>query len=225
MRAYIVSMRYKSIFEKCYKLYFVSVILTIVHVRLSEEGICICDVGCSTGHAALTIAGKFPKSTIYGFDISEEAVAMAKQDAKDKGLDNVTFGINDLCALPDDWTNKWDLMLLWDIAHDVPETSKAFRETYRTLKPGGIVSMLDMNMHTEHTDNMQVPYARFVYGNSLFHCLPVSLRFKDGEGMGAAWGQEKAVKMIRDAGFVDIETFSKPTQSKMHFVFKKIALE
>ena len=150
---------------------------------------------------------------------------MAKQDAKDKGLDNVTFGINDLCALPDDWTNKWDLMLLWDIAHDVPETSKAFRETYRTLKPGGIVSMLDMNMHTEHADNMEVPYARFVYGNSLFHCLPVSLRFKAGEGMGAAWGQEKAVKMIRDAGFIDIETFSKPTQSKMHFVFTKVALE
>ena len=196
-----------------------------MHVRLSDEGICVCDAGCSTGHAALTIAEKFPKSTIYGFDISEEAVAIAKQDAKDKGLDNVTFGINDLCALPADWTDKWDLMLLWDVAHDVPETSKAFRETYRSLKPGGTVSMVDTNVHTEHTDNIDVPHARFVYGVSLFRCLTLSLQFNNSEGLGTAWGKEKAAQLIRDAGFIDTKTFSKPTQIKMHFVLTKAALE
>ena len=100
--------------------------------RISEDGISICDVGCSIGHVALTLAEKFPKSIIYGFDVSEEAVAMANEDAKDRGLDNVTFGVNDACALPDDWTNKWDFMTMWDVAHDVPETSKALREMYRT---------------------------------------------------------------------------------------------
>ncbi|KAI0235433.1 hypothetical protein LSAT2_014071 [Lamellibrachia satsuma] len=190
-----------------------------------EEGISICDVGCSIGHVALTIAEKFPKSVIYGFDISEEAVALASQDANDKRLTNVTFGVNDLCALPVDWTNKWDLMMMWDVAHDVPQTSKALRETYRVLKPGGVVSMVDANMYTEHADNVDVRHARFIYGVSLCHCMPVSLYLEGGEGMGAAWGQEKAVQMLREAGFTDIKTFSKSTQYEMHFVLSKAALE
>ena len=169
--------------------------------HISEDGICICDAGCSTGHVALVIGEMFPNSVIYGIDISEEAIAVANRTAKENCLDNVTFGVHNLCDLPMDWTNKWDVTLLWDVVHDVPETSKAFREVYRTLKPGGSVSMVDINMHTAHADNINFPHARFAYGMSLFQCMTLSLYAEGGEGMGAAWGQEKAVEMIRDAGF------------------------
>ena len=170
---------------------------------------------------ALTLAEKFPTSVIYGFDVSEEAVAMANEDAKGRGLGNVTFGVNDACALPDDWTNKWDFMTMWDVAHDVPETSKALREMYRTLKPGGVFSMVDINAHTEHADNIGSPHVRFIYGISLFHCMPVSLNFEGGEGMGAAWGLEKATQMLRDAGFTDVKTYTKPEHHEMHYVISK----
>ena len=43
--------------------------------------------------------------------------------------------------------------------------------------------------------------------------------------MTAAWGEEKAVQMLREAGFTDIKTYSKHTQSKMYFVVSKAALE
>ena len=130
---------------------------------------------------ALIIGEKFPKSVIHGIDISVEAVAVANQDAKARGLDNVTFGVHDVCALPGDWSNKWDLITMWDVAHDVPETSKALREVYRTVKPGGNASMVDMNLHTEHADNIDAPMAPFIYGASLFHCMPVSLHFEGGK--------------------------------------------
>ena len=159
-------------------------------------------MGCSSGHVALSIADKFPKSVIYGIDISEKAIADDNRTAKDKCIDNVTFGVHNLCELPNDWTNKWDVIMLWDVVHDVPETSKAFREVYRTLKPGGTVSIVDVNMHTDHADNIDNPNARVVYGMRLFHCMTVSLYHEGGEGMGAAWGQERVEEMIRDAGFI-----------------------
>ena len=174
---------------------------------------------------ALVLAEKFPNSVIYGIDISDKAIAVANRAAKDRCLDNVTFGVQNLCELPTDWTNKWDVIMLWDVAHDVPETSKAFREVYRTLKPGGSVSMVDINMHTDHADNIDNPNARFAYGMSLFHCMTVSLYVEGGEGMGAAWGQEKAAEMIREAGFIDIKLSSLFGEAKMNYAFSKAAIE
>ena len=174
---------------------------------------------------ALVIAEMFPNSVIYGIDISEEAIAVANRTAKDKCLDNVTFGVHNLCDLPKDWTNKWDVIMLWDVAHDVPETSKAFREVYRTLKPGGSVSMVDINMHTDHADNIDFPHARFAYGMSLFQCMTLSLYAEGGEGMGAAWGQEKAAEMILEAGFIDMKLSSQFSKVKMNFAFSKAAVE
>lgn len=48
---------------------------------------------------------------------------------------------------------------------------------------------------------------QFFYTISLFHCMTVSLAL-DGEGLGAMWGEQKALEMLGDAGFtkIDVET-------------------
>ena len=65
-----------------------SVTLIIIYVWFSEDSIQRTEEGYNSGHMAFAIVKKFPMSTIYGFDISEEAIAVAKQYAKDKGMDN-----------------------------------------------------------------------------------------------------------------------------------------
>ena len=47
----------------------------------------------------------------------------------------------------------------------------------------------------------------FMYGFSLLHCMTVSLA-QDGAGLGAAWGEQTAVRMLHEAGFrrVDVCT-------------------
>jgi len=41
------------------------------------------------------------------------------------------------------------------------------------------------------------------------HCLTVSLA-QGGAGLGAAWGEELAVQMLRDAGFEDVTVNTLP---------------
>ena len=48
------------------------------------------------------------------------------------------------------------------------------------------------------------PLASFMYAISLSHCMTVSLAL-DGEGLGAMWGEEKALEMFADAGFTNVD--------------------
>jgi hypothetical protein len=41
------------------------------------------------------------------------------------------------------------------------------------------------------------------------HCVSVSLA-QNGAGLGAMWGKEKAVEMLRDAGFTYVEVRTLP---------------
>lgn len=55
----------------------------------------------------------------------------------------------------------------------------------------------------EGVANREHPMGPFLYTVSLMHCLPVGL-VDGGAGLGMRWGQEKAVQMLRRAGFSDI---------------------
>ena len=81
--------------------------------------------------------------------------------------------------------------------------------------------MIDVNLHTDPVDNIGCSYARYSYGMSLFHCMTISLYHEHGEGMGSAWGVEKAAEMLRTAGFANVDTIIKPNMSKAHYVMRK----
>ena len=49
-------------------------------------------------------------------------------------------------------------------------------------------------------NNLDFPMAAFLYTASCMHCMPVSLG-QDGAGLGAMWGWETAVEMLKEAGF------------------------
>ena len=162
-------------------------------------------MGSGTGRVVLTLAERFPKSTIWGLDCSDEAISNAKRLVKEKMLPNVYFQVQDVCAMPSTWTNKWHCVVLFEVAHDVSHTSVLMREIMRTLKPGSFLLLVDINMHTGHQANIDDPIAPMVYGISLFHCMPVSLHTAGGEGVGAAWDREKACHMLQEAGFTKVK--------------------
>jgi len=140
-----------------------------------ESGIEMAELGCSTGYVSFILAKRFPKSTIYGYDISEEAVEFANKKAQSLGIRNVHFFSQDCCKMPEDWTGKWEYMVALDLVHDVPKTTDVLREICRVLKPGCFASIIDINVHTNLEDNLNSPVAGLVYTMSLFHCMPVSL--------------------------------------------------
>ena len=57
---------------------------------------------------------------------------------------------------------------------------------------------------TKIVENLDHPLAPFLYTTSTMHCMTVSLAL-DGEGLGTMWGEQKALELLTEAGFGDVE--------------------
>ena len=69
----------------------------IAKCQLPSANCRIVDVGIGSGVIALSLAAKFPGATIYGVDVSEDALQLARENAKRLGLsDRIQFLKSDL---------------------------------------------------------------------------------------------------------------------------------
>ncbi|MGH3461450.1 MAG: hypothetical protein ACRDP9_08250, partial [Kribbellaceae bacterium] len=74
----------------------------------------------------------------------------------------------------------------------------------RALRSDGVFLMVDIKASGNVADNLELPWAAFLYTVSTMHCMTVSLGL-DGDGLGTAWGYQLATSMLRDAGFSQVE--------------------
>src|SRR5215475_15545393 len=169
-----------------------------------EAGIRVADVGCGTGHCVALMARRFPKSTFVGYDISEEGIAEARAAAR--GLDNASFEVQDVAKLEP--STPFDLITAFDAIHDQADPAGVLRRIRAALAPGGTFLMLDVCASSELADNVGLPMAPYLYTMSTMHCMSVSLA-AGGPGLGSAWGHQLATRMLREAGFTDVELFER----------------
>ncbi len=167
-----------------------------------ESGIDVLDVGCGRGHAMMELAQRFPKSSFAGYDLSPEAIGYARTRAKELGLNNIRFEQRDLSAFAE--PERYDFITGFDVIHDQKSPSGLLSGVQRSLRSGGVFLAQDIFGSSEVGHNIGGPVAPFVYTISCLHCMTVSLA-QGGEGLGAAWGKELAVSMMRDAGFTDVK--------------------
>ena len=165
-----------------------------------EWGIDVLDVGCGAGLALNTIAAAYPRSRFVGYDFSSEAVAAATAESIRRGLSNVRFETRDVALLDGEIRNGFDLVTAFDAVHDQARPADVLRNVRAALRPGGTFLMQDILAHSCHHENMDNPFAPFIYTISCMHCMSVSLAH-GGPGLGAAWGKETALRMLDDAGF------------------------
>ena len=171
-------------------------------INISEQGICVLDVACGEGVAAITMARHFPKSQFYAFDFSDAAIRAALESVSEMRLTNVHMVCCDAAALPADWTGKFQYIFSRSGIHDQPHPSVGLKELYRVIADNGVMSVLEPNCHSSIADNISLAgAAASVYAFSLMNCLPISLSYEGSEGLGAAWGQEVATAMLQKCGF------------------------
>jgi ubiquinone/menaquinone biosynthesis C-methylase UbiE len=168
-----------------------------------ETGIEVADIGCGSGRALNQLAALYPKSRFTGYDLCEEAVDTANREAATLGLTNVRFVAVDATHLPGE--AQFDLIFTFDAVHDQAHPAVVLANIRRLLKPGGVYLMQDIDSASDVADNLDRPLASFIYAISCMHCMTVSLA-QGGEGLGAAWGEELALAMLKDAGFGEVKT-------------------
>jgi release factor glutamine methyltransferase len=72
-------------------------LVELVESRMLNDGARVIDVGTGSGVIALCLAAKFPHATVYATDISDEALALARENAQRLGLESrVDFRKGDL---------------------------------------------------------------------------------------------------------------------------------
>ena len=165
-------------------------------VEQLDRGIDVLDVGCGSGHAVNVMARAFPKSRFTGYDFSEEGIAAGRLEAR--GLANAQFEVVDVATIQE--SARFDFITAFDAIHDQAQPRTVLAGIARVLRPTGSFLMVDTRASSNLEENVGGPMAPFLYSVSTLHCMTVSLAL-DGEGLGAAWGEQKAHELLIEAGF------------------------
>jgi len=168
-----------------------------------DEGIDVLDLGCGRGRAINALARLYPRSRFVGLDLSEEAIATARHEAR--GLANVSYIVQDATTF--DAAQAYDHVFTFDAIHDQARPDVVLSAIRRALRPGGTYLMQDIQGAGDPAMDAAHPMSTFIYTISCMHCMTVSLA-QGGMGLGAAWGRPMAERMLADAGFESIEVKS-----------------
>ena len=146
------------------------------------------------------LATKFPKSRFVASEVCPKLVESNK--ARWAHVPNLSFSVDDLCALPDTPDRQYDWVVCNNVIHDLPNPPKAFLGIRRLLrKPDGIFTFVDVATSGSPLEDRGNMAAAFHYGCGVFLCVPESYQREDSMALGPCWGRRTAINMARRADF------------------------
>jgi len=104
----------------------------------------IADLGAGEGTIAQLMAQRAKK--VIAIDNSEKMVEFGAELARKHGIGNLEYRLGDLEDVPIR-SGTVDLAFLSQALHHAPHPERAIAETWRILKPGGRIAILDLNRH------------------------------------------------------------------------------
>jgi len=103
----------------------------------------VLDAGTGPGTLAREIARRQPRLQVYGIDLSEDMIRLAREHAKREQLEErVHFAIGDVAHLPYP-DHYFDLVVSTISMHHWYELEQPLRDLYRVLRPGGRLWIYD----------------------------------------------------------------------------------
>lgn len=166
-----------------------------------RAGAAVADIGCGAGGAVLLLAGAFPASRFAGYDISQHALARARERLAADGLTNATFHDPRTDPLPAD--QSLDLVTTFDCIHDMTDPQSVMHAIRGALRDDGTWLLVDIKALDTFEQNVtKNPMASLMYGISVFSCMSSALSAPGGAGLGTlGLPPAKAEAMAREAGF------------------------
>ena len=107
----------------------------------------VLEVGCGAGAMARAIKRGRPDLQVVGCDISQKAIALARQDPQ-----GVSFEVGDAYGLPYRDGN-FEAVVMFDVLEHLSEPGRSIREVVRVLSPGGLFHLFvpcEGELHTIH---------------------------------------------------------------------------
>ena len=127
---------------------------TLIHHVLSQhypefQPQAILDMGCSVGHSTLPYASTYPQAEVWGIDLGPSLLRYAIARAR---VLNQTVSFSQRNAEDTEFSDRsFDLVVSHILLHEIPAMSRkrVFAESYRLLKPGGMMVHLESKLFLE----------------------------------------------------------------------------
>ena len=150
----------------------------------------VLDVGCGMGADVFALAAMVGESGhVTGVDFSEALISEAKTRAAERSL-AVSFEVADAQSLPFAHAS-FDAVRTERMLMHVPNATQAIAEMVRVLRPGGRLSVFDMDWETQFCDSSQREVTR-----------KIALSFCDG--MKNGWIGRSLPRLFKQHGMFDL---------------------
>ena len=174
-------------------------------------GIRVADFGCGTGHAVNLMAKEYRRSDFVGYDIASDAIERARAEARAMALPNVQLEVRDVTGLRAARNGSLS---------ERSSAAPGLRSAATALAPDGIYLMVEPRASSNLAENIGNPFAPWIYGMSVLHCMTVSLA-DGGAGLGTAWGEQTAREFLADAGFASVEAVDAPGPQNTIYICRR----
>jgi SAM-dependent methyltransferase len=132
-----------------------------------------------------------------GYDFAADAIERAREEARQMTLSNARFEVADVAHLPA--KDQFELITSFDAIHDQRDPAAVLRKAAAALTRDGVYLAIEPRASSKLEENVQNPFAPWMYGVSVLHCMTVSLAL-GGAGLGTVWGEQTARRLLTEAG-------------------------
>jgi ubiquinone/menaquinone biosynthesis C-methylase UbiE len=167
-----------------------------IGVAAPQRGEVVVDLGSGAGRDVFTAAALVgPEGRAIGVDATPEMVHGARETAQIRGLTNVEFRLGEIEHLPVE-SGSAHVIVSDCVINLSPDKAQVFREAFRVLRAGGRLVLSDVVAERPLLESVREDARAWAA------CI------------AGAVGEGDYHTMLRDAGFVDIETVDRGEPSQ-----------
>jgi SAM-dependent methyltransferase len=128
----------------------------VIHASLTDQAINIAsghvtnveriiDIGAGTGAGTFALAAKYPSAHVVAVDANNGMLLEICRRAQDRGLHSRISTVRADIGADDFDAGVADLIWSSNAMHEVSDPSAAFANTLRSLRPGGVLAIVEMD--------------------------------------------------------------------------------